>query len=50
MFFLFEVIRLLKLFSLVSNAVFVTRLTCFNLAAKFLDVDLLNSGAEIYFS
>ena len=47
---LFEVIRLLKLVSLLSNSVLVTKLTCFNLAAKFSDVILLNSGVVINLS
>ena len=36
------------LVSLLSKSVLVTRLTCFNLAAKYCAVSLLNSGVVIY--
>ena len=49
-FALFEVIRLLKLFSLLSNSVLVTKLACFRLAANFSDVSFLNSGVVICLS
>ena len=47
---LFEVIRLLKLVSLLSKSVLVTKLSCFNLAVKFPAFNLLNSGVVIYLS
>ena len=47
-FALFELIFWLRLFSLSSKSVFVTKLTCFYLAAKFSAVSLLNSGVVIY--
>ena len=40
---LFEVIFLLKLISLLSKPVFLTKLTCDNLSANFYVVNLLNS-------
>ena len=40
---LFEVIFLLKLISLLSKPVFLTKLTCDNLSANFSVVNLLNS-------
>ena len=46
-FVLFETIFLLRLDSLPSKFVFVTKSACFNLAAKFPAVNLLNSGVVI---
>ena len=40
----------LKLVSLLSKLVLVTKLACFNLAVKFAAVNLLNSGVVIYLS
>ena len=49
-FSLFELILLLKPFSLSSKSVFVTKFACANLAAKFSVVNLLNSEVVIYLS
>ena len=56
-FVLFQIILLLKVNSLLSKSILLTKLAiqlllakfaCFNLAAKFSDVNLLNSGIIIY--
>ena len=47
-FVLFEVIFLLKLISLLSKSVLVTKLACFNLVTKFSAVNLSNSWVVIY--
>ena len=49
-FVLFEVIFLLRLDSLLSKSVFITKFACANLAAKFSAVSLLNSGVVMYLS
>ena len=58
-FYLFELIFLFKVFSLLSEYVFFEKLavsfllvkfTCFNLAVKLSDVNLLNSWVVIYLS
>ena len=49
-FVLFEVICLLRLVSLLSNSVLVTKLAYFNLASKVSDVNQSNSGIVIYLS
>ena len=49
-FVLFEVIFLLRFFSLSSKSVFVTTITCANLAAKISAVSLLNFGVVMYLS
>ena len=41
---------LLRLISLLSKSVIVTKLACANLAAKFPAVSLLNSEAVMYLS
>ena len=48
--FLFELIFLLRLISLVSKSVFVTKFACANLAAKRFAVKLLNFEVVIYLS
>ena len=45
---LFEVIRLLKLVSLLSKSVLFTKSACFNLDAKLSAVNLWNSWVVIY--
>ena len=47
---LFEVIFLLKLVSLESKSVFVTKFACANLALKFSVVTLLNPEVAIMYS
>ena len=47
---LFESIFLLRLISLVSKSVFVTKFARDNLASKTSDVNLLNSGVVTYLS
>ena len=47
-FILFALIFRLRLYSLSSKSVFVIKFACFNLAAKFSAVSLLNSGVVIY--
>ena len=49
-FVLFELIFLLRLISLVSKSVFVTKFACPNLARKFSAVNLFNSEVVIYLS
>ena len=46
---LFEVIRLLRLISVLSKWVSVAELTCCNFAAKFSAVYLLNSGVVVIY-
>ena len=45
---LFEKIHLLKVVNLLSKSVLLTKSACFNLAAKFCAVNLLNLGVVIY--
>ena len=49
-FVLFELIFLLRLFSVVSKSVFVTKSACANLPVKFSVVSLLNSEIVMYSS
>ena len=49
-FVLFELIFLLRFFSLSSKSVFVTKFACANLAAKCPAISLLNFGVVIYLS
>ena len=49
-FVLFELISLLRLISVVSKSVFVTKFACANLAAKPFIVKLLNFEVVIYLS
>ena len=49
-FVLFELIFLLRLISLLSKPVFVSKCACANIAAKFYVVSLLNSGVVTYLS
>ena len=48
--FSFEVIFVLKLDSLASKSVFVTKFACANLALKTLAAKVLNFGVVIYLS
>ena len=45
---MFKVISSFKLVSLLSKSVLITKLACFNLAAKLSAVKLLNSWVVIY--
>ena len=47
-FILFEVIFVFKLISLLSKLVLLGKRVCFNLKAKFVAVNLLNSWVVIY--
>ena len=49
-FVLFELIFWLRLLSLVSKSVFVTKSACFDLASETPGTTLLNSGVVIYLS
>ena len=49
-FVLFELIFWLRLLSLVSKSVFVTKSACFDLASETPGATLLNSGVVIYLS
>ena len=49
-FFLFELIFLLRLMSLVSKSLFITKFACANLAANFFTVKLVHSEVVIHLS
>ena len=50
MFFFFELILLLRLFSLASKSIIATKSACANLAVKYSVVNLLNSEVVMYLS